>query len=367
MADIQPRESPPAGNHAARDHRIVRLGSTDNCTQSLRYETDPRLPEPRGELSEAVVDLLRNPAPDHAVLPDPDHAEPYGDDLQLALHVCYELHYRGFDGIDPAWEWEPDLLRLRAAMERPFLSALRFETPGGADVRQELDALLVPPARDSGIAGYLAAEGSYEQLREFFVHRSIYHHKEGDPHAWVIPRLRGQEKASLVAVEFDEFGGGRGERLHAQLYVNLMAAAGLNTGYLHYLGAVPAPMLAVVNVMSLFGLHRQHRGALIGQLAAAEITSSPAARRMLIALQRLGAAPECLQFYAEHVEADAVHEQVMRRDVVANLLAHEPDLTESVVLGIQSTNLLEDRFCETMIRDWHAGDSSLRTGFAITD
>lgn len=367
MTDIQPRESPPVGVLTARDHPIAWHGGADNGAQRMRQETTPRLPEPRGELSAAVVDLLRNPVPDHAVLPDPDRADPYGDDLQLALHVCYELHYRGFDGTDPAWEWEPDLLRLRAAMERPFLSALRCETPGGADVRQELDALLILPARESGTAGYLAAEGTYEQLREFFVHRSIYHHKEGDPHAWAIPRLRGQEKASLVAVEFDEFGGGRGERLHAQLYVNLMAAAGLNTGYLHYLDSVPAPMLAVVNMMSMFGLHRQHRGALIGQLAAAEITSSPAARRMLIALERLGAAPECMRFYAEHVEADAVHEQVMRHGVVANLLAHEPDLTESVVLGIQSTNLLEDRFCETTIGNWRAGYSSLRTGLAIAD
>lgn len=29
------------------------------------------------------------------------------DDLQLALYLCYELHYRGFAGVDPAWEWSP--------------------------------------------------------------------------------------------------------------------------------------------------------------------------------------------------------------------------------------------------------------------
>ena len=43
------------------------------------------------------------------------------------------------------------------------------------------------------------------------MHRSLYHLKEGDPHAWAIPRLTGQAKASFVAVEFDEYGGGRGE------------------------------------------------------------------------------------------------------------------------------------------------------------
>lgn len=325
-----------------------------------------RLPEPRGELSAAVVNALSATAPNGGALPHVGDTDPYGEDLQLALHICYELHYQSFDGVDPAWEWDPDLLRLRADMERLFFEALRADVPGGSDVQREFDALLIQPAEGSGIADYLVSEGNYQQLREFFVHRSIYHHKEGDPHAWVIPRLRGQEKASLVAVEFDEFGAGHGDRLHAQLYVNLLGAAELHTGYLHYLDVVPAPMLAVVNMMSLFGLHRQHRGALVGHLATAEITSSPGARRMLAALEKLGAAPECRHFYAEHVEADAVHEQVMRHDVVANLLAREPQLADSVVLGIQATNLLEDRFGATTLERWRAGDSSLRPDAPIT-
>jgi len=40
-------------------------------------------------------------------------ADPYGLDLQLALHVCYELHYRGFAQVDDRWEWDGGLLHLR--------------------------------------------------------------------------------------------------------------------------------------------------------------------------------------------------------------------------------------------------------------
>ena len=32
-------------------------------------------------------------------------------------------------------------------------------------------------------------------MREYFVHRSLYHLKEGDPHAFAIPRLTGRAKA----------------------------------------------------------------------------------------------------------------------------------------------------------------------------
>ena len=40
-------------------------------------------------------------------------SDPYGLDLQMALYMCYELHYRGFAGVDPTWEWNPGLLHLR--------------------------------------------------------------------------------------------------------------------------------------------------------------------------------------------------------------------------------------------------------------
>ncbi len=45
------------------------------------------------------------------------------------------------------------------------------------------------------------------------------------PRAWVIPRLQGRAKAALVAVEFDEFGGGRGEDMHSRLSADLLDAA----------------------------------------------------------------------------------------------------------------------------------------------
>ncbi|MGY1939576.1 iron-containing redox enzyme family protein [Nocardia gipuzkoensis] len=320
------------------------------------------LPQPRGELSEAVVELLRG-EPGGSV-PEPGPADPYGEDLHLALHTCYELHYHGFAAVDAGWEWDPGLLGLRAALEQRFVRALCEDVPGGADLDAELDQLLVTPADPVGPSRFLRDEGDWWQMREYFVHRSIYHHKEADPYAWVIPRLRGQAKASLVAVEFDEFGGGRGERVHAQLYADLLAGAGLDPAYLHYLDVVPAPMLALVNMMSLFGLHRSWRGALVGHFATVEITSPPGAQRMVEALRRLDADPACVLFYREHVEADAVHEQVMRTGVIGDLLRQEPGLTESVAFGIQVTNLLEDRFADHVLEAWRAGRSSLRESWS---
>jgi hypothetical protein len=290
-------------------------------------------------------------------------SDPYGIDVQLALYICYELHYRGFAGVDPGWEWNPGLLHLRAQLEEAFLTAVQRDVGDIAaedSANTEMERLSVEPADGTGPSYYLRGTGTWEQMQEYFVHRSMYHLKEGDPHAWAIPRLTGQAKASFVAIEFDEFGGGRAHHVHQQLFADLMVAAGLDATYLGYIDDVPAISLALVNLMSLFGLHREHRGAAIGHFASTEITSSPGSRRLADALERLGAPDACVRFYREHVEADAVHEQVVRTDVVGDLVSREPDLDRDVVFGIRAHALLEDRLAEHLMRSWTGGRSSLR-------
>ncbi|NKE63585.1 iron-containing redox enzyme family protein, partial [Lentzea sp. PSKA42] len=249
------------------------------------YDTVVKLPSPRGPLSETVIGTLSG-EPDGRPIPFTD-ADPYGEDLTIALHTLYELHYCGFDDVHPAWEWDPRLLELRAQAEIVFLAALRSDVDGGDDLNAALDALLVEHVPGSGVSHHLRDNGTWDEMREYLAHRSVYHHKEADPHAWVIPRLRGRAKAALVAVEFDEFGGGRADRMHSRLYADLLEGAGMSADYLHYVDDVPAPAIAIVNMMSLFGLHRSLRGALVGHFAAAEITTAPSAQRMAQALVRL--------------------------------------------------------------------------------
>ena len=68
----------------------------------------PLLPAPAGPLSAAIFELLRRPAGtvdgfDRSVV----DGDPYGRDVQLALYVCYELHYRGFGDVDPSGNGTP--------------------------------------------------------------------------------------------------------------------------------------------------------------------------------------------------------------------------------------------------------------------
>jgi hypothetical protein len=321
------------------------------------------LPHSRGPLSEAVVGVLdgrRSSVELASHLTVADECDPLGDDLQLALYACYELHYRSFAGVDDTLEWDPDLLRFRAALEQPFVGALREGVAGGDDVDAALEPLLVEPLGGDGPSYHLLERGQRWQLREYVVHRSLYHLKEADPQAWVIPRLDGQAKASLVTVEHDEYGAGRVERLHATLFAEMMVDLDLDPSYGRYLDLVPAVTLATVNAMSLFGLHRSLRGALVGQFASVEVSSSPGSARLARAVQRLAAdRPAADRFYTEHIEADAVHEQVVRNGVIADLLARHPELAADVVFGIQVDGLLEDRLAAHLMTAWNAGRTSL--------
>ncbi len=327
---------------------------------------EPALPAAHGPLSTAVRRILTTPAsrePSGRIGASVRDSDPYGLDLQLALYMCYELHYRGFASVDPGWEWNPALLGLRAELERVFLAGVRRDVgpiDTGHSAAAEMEALTIEPRDGSGPSWYLRDSGTWEQMREYFVHRSLYHLKEADPHAFAIPRLLGTAKAAFVAIEYDEYGAGRGPHMHQQLFADLLDAAGLDSAYLAYLDAVPAEALAAVNLMSLFGLHRRLRGAAVGHFASTEITSPPGSRRMVDALRRMQAPEACVAFYREHVEADAVHEHIVRIDVVGDLLAREPHLDADVVFGIRAHAAVEDRLAAVLMTSWQQGRSSLR-------
>ena len=130
---------------------------------------EPRLPCARGPLSLTVLELLTSEPSTYSPGVDVpgDDSDPYGLDLQLALYTCYELHYRGFAGINPLWEWNPTLLALRSCLEDVFLAAIRRDVGQiGPDetAAAEMDALSVEPVDGQGLSHFLRDDGTWEQI-----------------------------------------------------------------------------------------------------------------------------------------------------------------------------------------------------------
>ncbi|HEX7279373.1 MAG TPA: iron-containing redox enzyme family protein [Solirubrobacterales bacterium] len=325
------------------------------------------LPSPRGPLSEQLFEALEGPPGARLALPDPvDSPDPIADeDLQLALYVAYELHYTAIDGVDESWEWSPSLLAFRASLEHPFEEAVAELVPPAEE--QELDsvgeALQRIVAEDPGppLSRYMETQGTREQVLEHVVHRSAYQLKESDPHSWAIPRLSARPKAALLEVQFDEYGGGDAERMHSVLFAKTMSGLGLDPVYGRYLDRWPGVTMATVNLMTGFGLHRRCRGALVGHLAAFEMTSSIPNRRYGNALRRLGYGPEVTHFYDEHVEADAVHENIAAWDMAGGLAAEEPEVAADILFGARALLQLEARWASHLLDSWEGGETSLRS------
>jgi hypothetical protein len=105
--------------------------------------------------------------------------------------------------------------------------------------------------------------------------------------------------------------------------------------------------------MSLFGLHRRLRGAALGHLACFEATSSVPSRRLALGLERLEMPREMTDYYTEHVEADAVHDQLAVRAICGSLLESEPELLDDVFFGAFTCLDLEARYAGWLLDRWH--------------
>ena len=328
----------------------------------------------RGPLSDRLLTVLRSRPDPHPELADQAGQAAGGtsdsltdDDIQLTLYLLYELHYRGLAGVDERWEWHPDLVAAAAALESVFEKALRrlaaAALPATQPTPKEVPTALARLVADDpapSLSTYLSRRGTRSQYGEFLMHRSIYHLREADPHSWAIPRLSGPPKCALVEIQADEYGGGRPEWMHAGLFAASMRGLGLSDDYGHFADTVPALTLAWANTMTMFGLHRRLRGAAVGHLAALEMTSSLPNRRCGNGLRRLGFGTEVTRFFDEHIEADAVHEQIAAHDLAGSLAVREPDLVGDIMFGAAAALATDGLVASHLLGAWQAGRSSLR-------
>ncbi|RUR03155.1 iron-containing redox enzyme family protein [Labedella endophytica] len=289
------------------------------------------------------------------------------EDIQFTLFVLYTLHTGGLTDPDGIWEWNGDLLAGRARLEAAFERQLRATVPVPDLPRGERAAVaatlfeLTQPSPGPSLARFLAKKATLDQAREFLIQRSVYTLREADPHSWAIPRLHGRSKVALVEIQSDEYGAGRADRQHAAIFARTVEGAGLDATYGAYLDDIPAVTFASLNLMSMFGLNRRLRGAIAGHLAAFEMTSSIPNRSYADGFRRLGFGDDVTEYFDEHVEADAVHEQIAAHDLAGALAEDEPALLADILFGASACLMVDELMADHIRESWEAGRSSLRT------
>ncbi|RWZ59297.1 iron-containing redox enzyme family protein [Labedella populi] len=289
------------------------------------------------------------------------------DDIQFTLFLLYSLHYGGLVDPDGVWEWNVDLLSGRARIEATFDGRLRdvVPMPELPEARSAAVAAmlfeLTKPTPGPSLSRFLARKATAEQAREFLIQRTVYTLREADPHSWGIPRLQGRSKVALVEIQSDEYGAGRPERQHAAIFARTIEGVGLDATYGAYLDDIPAITFASLNVMSMFGLNRRLRGAIAGHLAAFEMTSSIPNKSYGDAFRRLGFGEDVTEYFDEHVEADAVHEQIAAHDLAGSLAEDEPHLLADIVFGASAGLYVDGLLADHILEAFEAGRSSLRS------
>lgn len=344
---------------------------TASITAGVVTQGPMPLPIPRGVASEALIAALAGqgatadvPQTTREALRQCKDILADGD-LQVALFCMYELHYGGFTDVDENLEWDLEILAARALIEEALEAHLReiVELPtlpraNAADISETLFAMAANQSGPS-VSRFVAHEADRAQLREFLAHRSIFTLKEADPQSFAIPRLTGKAKAALVEIMADEYGEGRPQRMHSAIFTRTMTAAGLDPSFGAYVDAVPAVTLASVNIMSLFSLRRRLRGAIIGHTACYEMTSTQPNRLYGHGFKRNGFDEDARWYFDEHVEADAVHEQIASHDMAGSLGEASPELVEDIIFGAATCGTLDAIVGEHIIGAWSSGESSL--------
>lgn len=322
------------------------------------------LPSPRGPVSHAVCKALSRPPGPFKLPPVRTEEVLTDEDLQLALYCCYELHYQGFAGVSDDWEWNPGFLELRRELESAFEARLRAELPDDSAVEaRDVPDALWKLSRDGGfsLSGWLLEHGTRFHARELAIHRSGYQLKEADPHTWAIPRMRGRAKAAMVAIQSDEYGGGAAASMHSTLFADAMRELDLDPTYGAYLDRLPAVTLATTNLISMFGLHRRLRGALVGHLASFEMNSVGPMGRYSAWLESLGVCERGRRFYDVHVVADEAHQYLAVDELVGGLLETEPDQAGPILFGAKAVALIERLFAQHVVAAWTDHRTSLWT------
>ena len=113
-------------------------------------------------------------------------------------------------------------------------------------------------------------------------------------------------------------------------------------------------------MMSMFGLNRRLRGAIVGHLAAFEMTSSIPNRSYGDGFRRHGFGADVTGYFDEHVEADAVHEQIAARDLAGALAEDEPELLPDILFGAAACLTVDGWVGDHILSSWESGRSSLQ-------
>jgi hypothetical protein len=231
-------------------------------------------------------------------------------DLLLTLSVVHDLHnapLRGLDGRE-RFQHHPAVAALKWRLEEELLAELvrRDDRTDWSLPRTATGAMRALGARGlvPEVYDWLAVEAEPREIVEFL---SLEGGPDGgfdDLVAACQIGLDGAPKLELAQNYWDEMGNGSLVRVHTELHRKLSTALGLSCPPRH---AQPAAALERSVLTGLLATNRWLQPELLGALGLLELQAGPRCRKVVAALERIGAGEDAIDFYAEHATVDPRH------------------------------------------------------------
>ncbi len=231
-------------------------------------------------------------------------------DLLLSLSVIHDLHTAPLGHLDgrERFQHHPGIARLKWRLEERLVAELVrrdeatvWKLPGTAAAAMRAIAArdLVPEVYE-----WLAEDADYDEIVDFL---SVEGGPDGgfdDLVAICQVGLDGTAKLELAQNYWDEMGAGSFARVHTELHRKLSLAMRLTTPPRHLL---PIAALERSVLTGLLATNRWLQPEMLGALGLLELQAGPRCRRVVAALERIGAGEDALDFYVEHSMVDPRH------------------------------------------------------------
>jgi hypothetical protein len=273
-------------------------------------------------------------------------------DEVLTLLALHDLHLAPIDALGERvrLQHHPVVARLKAQLESSVLARLEaLDAATAWDLPQD-DAVaamralaargLVPEVYD-----WLADDASWDEAIAFFALEGGPDGGFDDLVAVCQVGLTGEPKLELAQNYWDEMGRGTLADVHTELHRRLSKAVDMPV--------VPRddqPIESLERVLlgSLLATNRWLQPEMVGALGLLELQAGPRCRKVVKALERLGASEDALAFYQEHAVADPRHGKDWVDHVIAPLAADDPTWATRIVRGARWRSLLNNAFFTAM-------------------
>ena len=277
-------------------------------------------------------------------------AEPVDDhDAALALLRIHDLHVGPFAVVASGSnrQHHPAIAELTWRLEGAFLERLQ-----GWDCDREWDlpddpieALRAVQATDRvpWVYHWLAERASADEIRRFL-------ELEGGPDggfddlvAQCQLGITGRAKVEMARNYWDEMGRGESAAVHTELHRVMAEELGLRE-----VPRVEQPTACLDRSLlgSTLATNRWLQPEMVGVLGLIELQAGPRCRKVVAALERIGATKQAMSFYEEHARVDPIHGREWVDEVVAPLASEHPELAWRIVRGARWRSTVTARFLE---------------------